>query len=252
MRLPDKKLVMIPLAMLAMVLVWAILYYPELGNKLAATAYNKGLNAFYFPLLVLFRDVIFTVSFWVVILLTLCLQLLIPAKPNQKVLSLSFGQDLVWFFYATILHAVILVTYVDLLSRVYGKFFSSLTIKALIGTPGWVRFVVALLLLDFLYWAQHYFIHKVPLLWQFHKLHHSQKELNFFTDFRYHVLEYVVRSTFIVIPFLILQVEVSGNRVAGNFSNLVCALLSRQHSHQPWPAEVHFRDAAVSSHSSLD
>jgi sterol desaturase/sphingolipid hydroxylase (fatty acid hydroxylase superfamily) len=39
------------------------------------------------------------------------------------------------------------------------------------------------------------------------RVHHSQKELNFFTDFRYHVVEYVVRHTFLVIPFLVLAVE---------------------------------------------
>jgi sterol desaturase/sphingolipid hydroxylase (fatty acid hydroxylase superfamily) len=82
-----------------------------------------------------------------------------------------------------------------------------LTITSLNQLPGWSKFLIALLLLDFLFWAQHYCNHKVPLLWRFHVLHHSQRELNFFTDFRYHVVEYLVRYTFIAIPLLFLRVD---------------------------------------------
>lgn len=40
-----------------------------------------------------------------------------------------------------------------------------------------------------------------------HALHHSQKELNFFSDFRYHVVEYLNRHTVLVIPFLIFPIN---------------------------------------------
>jgi sterol desaturase/sphingolipid hydroxylase (fatty acid hydroxylase superfamily) len=104
------------------------------------------------------------------------------------------------------LNALILVFYVGYLTHFYQQHFSNLTIT-LSQSPGWIRFLVALLLVDFLYWLQHYCNHKVPLFWQFHALHHSQKEINFFTDFRYHVVEYVVRYTFIIVPFLVLKIE---------------------------------------------
>ena len=39
-------------------------------------------------------------------------------------------------------------------------------------------------------------------------LHHSQKEVNFFTDFRYHIVEYIIQEAVLVIPFLILKVDV--------------------------------------------
>jgi sterol desaturase/sphingolipid hydroxylase (fatty acid hydroxylase superfamily) len=128
-------------------------------------------------------------------------------RPNQKILSLSFVQDLVWFFYEGIFHTFVIVTYVALLRSGYDKYFSGLTITSINQIPEWAKFLFALLLLDFLYWLQHYLNHKVPLLWEFHKLHHSQKELNFFSDFRYHVVEYLVRQTCLVIPFLILEVN---------------------------------------------
>jgi sterol desaturase/sphingolipid hydroxylase (fatty acid hydroxylase superfamily) len=67
--------------------------------------------------------------------------------------------------------------------------------------------VIGLVVSDFLYYFQHVLNHKVPWFWYLHMVHHSQKELNFFTDFRYHVLEYVVRNTVLTIPFLILGFE---------------------------------------------
>lgn len=174
--------------------------------RLLAALYDRVAAVFYFPLLSLFHNTVLTVSFWCVVIFTLCLQQLIPAKPAQRTFSIGFAQDCVWFFYERVLSSLVVVAYADYLIRFYDGHFSGLTIAALNQTPAWVRFLFALLLSDFLYWAQHYINHKVPLLWRFHALHHSQRELNFFTDFRYHVLEYIVRQTFLVVPFLILKI----------------------------------------------
>ncbi len=158
------------------------------------------------PLYGLFRYNILTISFWAVLVITLLLERLIPAEPNQKLFSVSFAHDLVWFIYQPLLHALIVGTYVALVTEVYRSHFSQLTFS-LHGTPGWLRVILALLLVDLGFWIQHYINHEVPFLWRLHAVHHSQKHLNFFTDFRYHPLEYVVRHTFITIPFLLLNVD---------------------------------------------
>jgi sterol desaturase/sphingolipid hydroxylase (fatty acid hydroxylase superfamily) len=153
------------------------------------------------------RRLLFTYPLWVTLVITLTLERLIPAAPAQKTLSVSFVHDLMWFFYQPFLYALIIWTYVAFLEKVYGRYFSHFTYSGLLATPVWVRFLIGLLLLDLGYWVQHYFNHKVPLFWKFHKVHHSEQELNFFTDFRYHPLEYVVRQTFITIPFLFLSLN---------------------------------------------
>lgn len=178
----------------------------DAGIRLATATYAKVANTYYY-FHVLLEDRVLAISFWCTLLLTLCLQYLFPAKPSQRIFSLSFAQDMVWFFYEMMLNALILVFYVEYLTLFYNRYFSNLTITALGQSPGWLRFLLSLLLVDFLYWLQHYCHHKVPLLWRFHALHHSQKELNFFTDFRYHVVEYVVRYTFLIVPFLLLKLE---------------------------------------------
>ena len=164
-------------------------------------------KAFYNPVVRLVRDTLLTPAFFIVVGLTLTMEKLFPADPKQNMFGVSFWQDLVWFFYETVLQAIVITTYVYWLKQIYNKHFSFLTVEAVASWPDWSRFVLGVVLLDFLYWLQHYLNHKVPWFWQFHTVHHSQKEVNFFTDFRYHIVEYIVRHTILVIPFLLLKVD---------------------------------------------
>lgn len=47
---------------------------------------------------------------------------------------------------------------------------------------------------DFMRWWLHYLMHKIPELWEFHKVHHSAEELNFTTAERLHPLEVIFTS----------------------------------------------------------
>jgi sterol desaturase/sphingolipid hydroxylase (fatty acid hydroxylase superfamily) len=139
--------------------------------------------------------------------LTLLLEYLIPADPKQKIFSVSFFQDFIWYFYETVSDVLFIAIYAQGLHWIYDRYFSFLTISSVGHWPYWGRFALGVLLLDFLYWLQHYTNHKLPWLWELHTLHHSQKEINFFTDYRYHVLEYFIRKTILVIPFFIFAVN---------------------------------------------
>jgi sterol desaturase/sphingolipid hydroxylase (fatty acid hydroxylase superfamily) len=52
---------------------------------------------------------------------------------------------------------------------------------------------------DFLRWWLHYLMHKVPELWEFHKVHHSAEVLNFTTSERIHPVEIILSSAVIAI-----------------------------------------------------
>jgi sterol desaturase/sphingolipid hydroxylase (fatty acid hydroxylase superfamily) len=151
---------------------------------------------------------VLTPGFVGVLILTLLLELLVPARPRPGWSSASVRQDVAWFFYEGILHALVLTTYVAALRWAYLRVFHPLSIPGLSTSSEGTRFLVGLLLTDFCMWAQHRLHHAVPWLWQLHAVHHSQKELSFFTDFRYHVLEYVVRETVLAIPLVMLGVVV--------------------------------------------
>ena len=47
-------------------------------------------------------------------------------------------------------------------------------------------------MLDFLQWVTHIFLHRIPILWKFHQVHHSVKEMGFAAHFRYHWMENIL------------------------------------------------------------
>lgn len=58
-----------------------------------------------------------------------------------------------------------------------------------------VSFVLSFLFLDLVGYFQHWLHHKVPVLWRFHRLHHSDRHMDSLTTFLHHPLEVI--STFI-------------------------------------------------------
>ena len=65
-----------------------------------------------------------------------------------------------------------------------------------LGLAGWrvLYTLVFFLAYDFGRWAGHSMLHDVPLLWQFHKLHHSAEVLTPITNFRAHPVELFVMA----------------------------------------------------------
>lgn len=55
--------------------------------------------------------------------------------------------------------------------------------------PAWLSFLLTLLLLDFAIYCQHIIMHKWPLLWRLHQVHHSDLEFDATTAIRFHPLE---------------------------------------------------------------
>jgi sterol desaturase/sphingolipid hydroxylase (fatty acid hydroxylase superfamily) len=59
--------------------------------------------------------------------------------------------------------------------------------------PGWARAAIAtpvlFLAYELAYWLDHWLMHRVPLLWRFHKVHHQAESLSLFTDARVHPVE---------------------------------------------------------------
>jgi len=54
------------------------------------------------------------------------------------------------------------------------------------GQPFWVQFPVLVLVMDFSRYLIHNLLHRVPWLWEFHKVHHSIEELDWIGNWRFH------------------------------------------------------------------
>jgi sterol desaturase/sphingolipid hydroxylase (fatty acid hydroxylase superfamily) len=122
----------------------------------------------------------------------LLLEKFFPADRQQPVFGTSLAQDFVWVFFSAILNVLVLVTFNAVLRSVIRKHMGWAILGLWTDWPMWSRFLLAVLAADFLGWFHHWVRHKVHFLWLFHTVHHSQKHLNLFTDFRYHVVEYLV------------------------------------------------------------
>lgn len=66
--------------------------------------------------------------------------------------------------------------------------------------PLWLQFLVFLLAYDFLQWLVHNLLHRVPWLWEFHKVHHSIVEMDWIGDWRFHWFEIVVYRSLLYVP----------------------------------------------------
>lgn len=58
-----------------------------------------------------------------------------------------------------------------------------------VSIPGWISFVIAIVLLDLAIYFQHRLFHSVPWLWRLHRMHHADMEFDFTTGLRFHPLE---------------------------------------------------------------
>lgn len=62
--------------------------------------------------------------------------------------------------------------------------------------PLWIRFIAAILLLDYTLYIWHRLTHQVPLLWRFHRVHHLDREMDASTAVRFHFGEITLSVAF--------------------------------------------------------
>ncbi|HEU0220917.1 MAG TPA: sterol desaturase family protein [Paracoccaceae bacterium] len=58
-----------------------------------------------------------------------------------------------------------------------------------ISLPLWAEIVITLLVFDFAIWAQHVLMHRFPLLWRLHRVHHADRDFDVTTAIRFHPVE---------------------------------------------------------------
>ena len=61
-----------------------------------------------------------------------------------------------------------------------------------IDVPGWLAGIVSFLVLDLAIWAQHLAVHKIPVFWRIHRVHHADVDFDLTTALRFHPFEIVL------------------------------------------------------------
>lgn len=80
---------------------------------------------------------------------------------------------------------------------------------ARLGLPRPWRFVLGLLLLDYTFYLWHVMAHRVPLIWRFHLVHHTDLELDASTALRFHFGELLLGVPFQAVQVLLIGVTPS-------------------------------------------
>ena len=65
----------------------------------------------------------------------------------------------------------------------------------IVSLPPWAGVVIAVLFLDLVIYLQHRAFHRIPLCWRFHRMHHTDLDLDVSSGNRFHPIEIFVSTT---------------------------------------------------------
>lgn len=145
-------------------------------------------------------------------LLVFGLEILNPWRKNQSIIRKDFFLDTFYmFFNFFVFNLIAFIALSNLFEQFFTDFLSllnlnitSLQLFDLNVLPTAIRLLLFFLITDFVQWNIHRLLHRVPFLWNFHKVHHSVKEMGFAAHLRYHWMETVVYKSILYIPLAII------------------------------------------------
>lgn len=153
------------------------------------------------------RSTVLNPAYWVFLGALIVAQWRWPARRELRGLSVGLAEDLVWYLTSTALAISVVAGYLTLLEQGYVHAFGgwSLDLEPKLGS--WGLPIVALAITDLIAWWSHYLHHKIPALWAFHAVHHSQEEMNVLSDSRQHLVETMITATLVFVPARILGLD---------------------------------------------
>jgi len=152
-----------------------------------------------------------TASFIVISFAFVALERLRPWRKGQRLFRNGFLTDLAhitfngYFFRRLFYSAASVYLAVRFALAMEGLgVWNALNSAVMKGQPMWIQFPVLFVAQDFLKYCIHNLLHRVPFLWQFHKVHHSVQIMDWIGNMRYHWLEVVVYNSLLFIPLSFL------------------------------------------------
>ncbi len=153
--------------------------------------------------------------YWLIIisLFFFVLEIIKPWRKGQAVIRKDFWLDFFYMFFNFFLFSLIVY---NAMSSVVVEFFNE-GIQRLTGFdlsasnplysfPHWAILLTGFVVRDFVQWNVHRLLHRVPRLWEYHKVHHSVEQMGFAAHLRYHWMENIVYRTLEYIPLALLGI----------------------------------------------
>lgn len=140
------------------------------------------------------------------------LEIIFPWRKNQPLFRKDFWLDTFYmFFNFFLLNLIVLIALSNTAATLFndvlgvvGLSIANFQIFDINTFPYWARILVFFVIIDLVQWATHILLHRYEFLWNFHKVHHSVKEMGFAAHLRYHWMEPVVYNSMKYIPLAIM------------------------------------------------
>ena len=160
-------------------------------------------------------------------LLVWVLEVILPWRKNQKLFRKDFWLDTFYilfnfFLFSLIGYNALSNVAVELFNDFLGLFgITNIVAIEVQSFPMWAQLLIMFVIADFIQWNVHRQLHKQPWLWEFHKLHHSVKEMGFAAQFRFHFMETIIYKSVQYIPLAMIGFGIQEFFVVHMFAVLV-------------------------------
>jgi len=141
------------------------------------------------------------------------LEVAMPWRKKQAVFRKDFFLDVFYMYFNFFLFSLIIYNagsevFVHGTRKIFAALFSIdlSSFNPLDNKPIWLVFLIGFIIRDFIQWLTHRLLHRIPFLWEFHKVHHSVKEMGFAAHLRYHWMETIVYRTVEYLPLAFLGI----------------------------------------------
>lgn len=140
------------------------------------------------------------------------LEIIFPWRKNQSIFRKDFWLDTFYmFFNFFILNLIVLIALSNTVAELFndglkmiGLSVAQLQLFDVDDFPKWLGLFIFFIVSDFVQWNTHRLLHRFTFLWNFHKVHHSVKEMGFAAHLRYHWMEPVLYKSLLYIPIAII------------------------------------------------
>lgn len=138
------------------------------------------------------------------------LEATVPWRKNQGIIRKDFWLDGFYMLFNFFLFSLVAYNAISNIAvKAFNDFLGIFGITNVVAInvatwPVWVQWLVMFVIADFIQWNVHRMLHRVPWMWEFHKLHHSVKEMGFAAHLRFHWMETIIYKTIQYIPLAMI------------------------------------------------
>ena len=148
----------------------------------------------------------------IISLIVWTLEIVFPWRKNQPLFRKDFWLDTFYmFFNFFLLNLIVFIALSNTSAELFSDFISLFGISIsnfqlfdINSFPYLLKLLVFFIVIDFVQWYTHTLLHKYNFLWNFHKVHHSVKQMGFAAHLRYHWMEPVLYNSMKYIPLAII------------------------------------------------